>query len=372
MHRSLNILTHSNSLEPLGGIELSTLQDCLAFAERGHDIDLYFGEEGALRHRYETADISLYGPVNFNFRLRHPVEDLATFLPTARSARRARPDVLWLKRFELILWGQTVARWSGTPIVCHLHHKPNSRLTSALSHGVQHYIAASNFMRDAWTEAGINAEDVTVVYNAIPVSEYPRGGVAERRAARELLGIDPEVPVVLFYGRMIEEKGVGTLLRAWDNLGKTRGDAVLVMVGTVDDERDPALSRRHHNAGLASTRWFPMQSDVIPFLHAADLVAFPTWMQEGFGRVAIEAMLTGRPVIASRVGAVPEILSGPMSRFLVEPHDADELGAKILSLLDWREREPDLESGCVQWVLDRFPYDRHVNDVEDILVRFSR
>jgi glycosyltransferase involved in cell wall biosynthesis len=73
-----------------------------------------------------------------------------------------------------------------------------------------------------------------------------------------------------------------------------------------------------------------MQNGVIPFLHAADLIVAPSMLDEGFGRVVIEAMSTSRPVVASRVGAVPEILSGEMSRFLVDARDSVSLRERIL------------------------------------------
>jgi glycosyltransferase involved in cell wall biosynthesis len=256
--------------------------------------------------------------------------------------------------------------------VCHLHHKPNFRRTKELSLGVAHFIAVSNFMRDSWVETGIKPERISVVDNAVPKLQYPRGGIPERAAAREKLGIDPDVVVVLYYGWITQEKGVGTLLEAWARLGRDADRARLVLVGSPLTSEDAELDRQLRSIAPSSIQWFPMQSDVTIFLHAADLVVFPTWLDEGFGRVVIEGMSTGRPVIASRVGAVPEILSGPMARFLVEPRDSNELSAKIASLLDWRRTEPELAAACANWVDERYPFDGHVKAVEEVLLRYRR
>ncbi len=115
-----------------------------------------------------------------------------------------------------------------------------------------------------------------------------------------------------------------------------------------------------------------MQASVVPFLQAADVVIFPSLMPEAFGRVVIEAMSTGRPVIASCIGAVPEILDGPMARFLVEPGDAGELAAAMDSILDWRTTEPELAQLCADWVAVHFPYDAHVDQLERLLLRYAR
>jgi hypothetical protein len=61
-----------------------------------------------------------------------------------------------------------------------------------------------------------------------------------------------------------------------------------------------------------------------------------------------------------------------MERFTVEPRNADDLEAGIASLLDWRTREPELESACVDWVETRFPFDEHVTRIEQVLLKFSR
>jgi glycosyltransferase involved in cell wall biosynthesis len=186
------------------------------------------------------------------------------------------------------------------------------------------------------------------------------------------LDLPLDVPIVLYYGRMLRDKGVGTLLEAWSDLGLAPEEAQLVLVGSPSLTDDPGLNHQLAQLDSASVRWFPMQYDMRSFLHAADVVVFPSWLEEGFGRVVIEGLATGRPVIASRVGAVPEILVGPMDRFLVEPRDANDLGAKIRSVLDWRQREPALENQCAEWVNERYPYDAHVEGLEEVLSRYSR
>jgi glycosyltransferase involved in cell wall biosynthesis len=244
---------------------------------------------------------------------------------------------------------------------------PNEYRLSQFRRGVAHFVAVSDFLRDAWIRAGLDPDRVSVISNAVPPSEYPRGGLLERAAARQRLGLSVDSTIVLCYGRIILEKGIGTLLEAWARLGMSADQAQLVLVGSPSPFESPDLECQLRGMDASSIRWFSMQSDVIPFLHAADLVVFPTWLDEGFGRVVIEGMATGRPVIASRVGAVPEILSGSMDRFLVEPKNPDELASRIRSLLEWREKEPDLGTECADWIDERYPYAQHISDLESVL-----
>jgi glycosyltransferase involved in cell wall biosynthesis len=249
---------------------------------------------------------------------------------------------------------------------------PNEFRLSRLQHRVAHFVAVSNFMREAWIGAGLDAERVSVIVNALPPGGYPRGGLLERSAARERIGLSEDVNIVLCYGRMLREKGVGTLLKAWAELGLSPDEAQLVLVGSTTLLDDPELAQLFGELNPASIHLFPMQIDVVPFLHAADVVVFPTWLEEGFGRVVLEGLATGRPVIASRVGAVPEILSGAMTRFLVEPQNSSELRDAIASLLNWRRTEPELELECAQWVEARYSFEDHISAMENVLMKFRR
>lgn len=366
----LRILTHSMSLDPVGGIEMCTFQDSIALRSRGHSIDLMFARDGSFRVDYEAANVTLHGPVSFDFSLGHPVTGLRSFLGPAQWARSRHPNVLWLNRFEQIAWAETVATWSRTPIVCHLHHLLHPWGVGLFSRRVAHFIAVSDFMRDRWVKAGIQRGRISVVRNAVPPEAYPKGGDNEREAALTALGLPLNVPIVLYYGRIVPEKGVETLLAAWRQLETRRTPALLLLVGSPTPE-STEFARRMKNVCPDTTRWFQSQANMVPFLHAADVVVFPTLLEESFGRVIIEGMSTGRPVIASRIGATPELLSGPMSRFLVTPGDAEELSEKIEALLDWRHEEPGLASACQSWVIRNFPYDDHVSALEKNLLEYA-
>jgi glycosyltransferase involved in cell wall biosynthesis len=368
----LRVITESISLNPIGGIELCTFQDSIALSAEGHQISLFFGEDGVQRPRFEELGIRLEGPTNFEIDVYRPLTGLRRVAGPARWARTQRPDVLWLNRFEHIYWASAVAKWSQCPIVCQLHHMPSQRRLSPLHRRVAHFIAVSHFMRNEWVRAGLDPERVSVIENALPHDEYPRGGLAERTQARIELGLAPEAKIVLYYGRMMIEKGVGTLLDAWSELGLSPDEAQLVMVGSPSPFEHADFVEQLSGIDPAAVTWLPQQENVVPLLHAADVVVFPTWLEEGFGRVVIEGLSTGRPVIASRVGAVPEVLSGEMSRFLVEPRNPGDLATRIRELLNWRRDEPELEEACAQWVSTRYPYDRHLDLLYEALASHRR
>jgi glycosyltransferase involved in cell wall biosynthesis len=115
-----------------------------------------------------------------------------------------------------------------------------------------------------------------------------------------------------------------------------------------------------------------MRSDVVGPLHAADVVVVPSVYAEPFGRVVIEALSTGRPVIASSIGGIPEILTGDFARFLVPPGDAPALARKLGELLDWRTRDDGLAEACTDHVRQHFSKSSMVDAIEDRLANAAR
>jgi glycosyltransferase involved in cell wall biosynthesis len=115
-----------------------------------------------------------------------------------------------------------------------------------------------------------------------------------------------------------------------------------------------------------------MRSDVVGPLHAADVVVVPSVYAEPFGRVVIEALSTGRPVIASSIGGIPEILTGDLARFLVPAGDVTALTRKLGELLDWRTRDERLAEACVDHVRQHFSKSSMVDAIEDRLAHAAR
>jgi glycosyltransferase involved in cell wall biosynthesis len=182
--------------------------------------------------------------------------------------------------------------------------------------------------------------------------------------------VPADAPTALYYGRLTEAKGLHIALDAWQRLGPSHCDAHLLLAGDLEAGTDPGLAAMVTTLGrTGAATVLPSQRHVAPLLHAADVVLFPTLAQEAFGRVALEALVTGRPVIASDIGGVPEILAGPLAELLVPPGDADALATTLASLLRWREERPGLGTLCRTEAESRFSFDRHVDTVATALER---
>ena len=100
---------------------------------------------------------------------------------------------------------------------------------------------------------------------------------------------------------------------------------------------------------------------------AADALVLPSRCEETFGRVLVEVMACGIPAVGTAVGGVPEVLGGEFERFCVPPEDPSSLAEVLRSLSTWRLADPDLADRCRAHVNERFPLQRAIDRVAELL-----
>ena len=370
----MKVVTNVHATSPTGGVELHTLQTSQALAARGHDVHLLHVETGSLDAEYRSfcASVSRVRSVDFWFPVGHRARALALsqMLPAVAAAVRRRPDVLYGNRVYSTGWAVPAGLLTGTPVVCHLHGHSDQRPgdVALLNRHVARFVPVSQHVADQWAATGLDEARITVVHNGVDPDEYPAGGLDERTAARKALGLPDDAFVVTCVARLDPEKGVDVLLRAWELLGLPPGRGRLLLVGSsvTADDAGAHLAGLHGLAGDGVV-FLGNRRDVVTPLHAADVAVVPSRMAEPFGRTVIEALSTGRPVVASRVGGIPEILEGPLARFLVEPDDPAALADQLRSLRHWRDEEPGLAGMCRSRVETAFRLDQAVDRVEVVL-----
>lgn len=174
----------------------------------------------------------------------------------------------------------------------------------------------------------VSAESADVVYNGIDTDAFrPDATTGDR--VRDRYGVDDEF-VWLAVGRFFEMKDYPNLLAAFAAAGADR--SVLWIVG--HGEGEPAAKRVARSLSIEDrVRFLGVVDDVAPYMQAADaLVLASRW--EGFPMVLLEAQASGLPVVATRVGGVPELIDDGTTGLLVPPEDSDALGARMDELVD--------------------------------------
>jgi glycosyltransferase involved in cell wall biosynthesis len=356
-------------MAPAGGTELNVFQVARGLAQRGHAIDMMAARDGDLSVGYRTFCRSVTQRPVFDFARSTAARDLVRMTPAVVSAARKRPDVVYPNRLAEVVWAAAAGRLAGAPVVCHLHEIRHFRPGSFPNKHVRRFIAVSDFLRLEWAAVGLDPDLIDVVHNGVSSDDYPPGGAAERADTRVRLGLPPDAFIALYYGRIDPEKGLDVLLDAWRRLDLGGSEGVLLVVGSPsihDPDGDRYLAGLQESAPPGCV-WLPAQADVVVPLHAADVVVVPSVCAEGFPRAVVEGLATGRPVLASRIGGIPEILTGDFERFLVEPGDPGMLSAALQGLVGWEQREPTLAARCLAHVREHLSLDQLVEGVERTL-----
>ncbi len=169
--------------------------------------------------------------------------------------------------------------------------------------------------------------------------------VKDRVEARKKLGIDPACEAIVYVGRMDPKKGLLELVEAAAVLHTTRPNLHVYMVGDGPDRPLIENAVRVKNA-VSYVHALPGCSfdQVADWMAVADVVTLPSYM-EGCPNVILEALACGRPVVATNVGGIPEILNEECGR-LVSPRDSSALADALASSLD---RTWDAQAIAAHW-----------------------
>jgi glycosyltransferase involved in cell wall biosynthesis len=175
--------------------------------------------------------------------------------------------------------------------------------------------------------------------------------VRDRDAARAILGFPGSGRIILFVGQLVPVKAVNVLVSAWRKMlieGKTHPDDRLVIVG--DGPERSALAAQIPSSQRATVLFTGdiSQEGVARWLSAATVLCLPS-RNEGTPNVVIEALASGRPVVASRVGGVPEVVSDGRNGFLVEYGDDDMLADALCRALERHWDGAAISAGISDW-----------------------
>ncbi|MGI9076813.1 MAG: glycosyltransferase family 4 protein [Gemmatimonadaceae bacterium] len=231
-------------------------------------------------------------------------------------------------------------------------------------------VGVSDYVARRQVEVGlIPASRVVRIYNGHPVPiEIPvPDGTAQR-----LLGVAPERPLIVSASRASKEKGVPHLMRAFDDLMHRSKDLsprpVLVYAG--DGPQLPELRTLKDTLGANADILLPgYRRDAAQLIDGATIVVVPSVWQDAFPNAVLEAMLRAKPIVATRVGGIPELIDDGESGILVAPADERTLGDAMGALLRDPARARALGMMARQRAVVRFTPERQMRQVAAVLER---
>ena len=189
------------------------------------------------------------------------------------------------------------------------------------------------------TGYGVPPDKITIIPDGVDTNRFNPGVGGD--AVREQWKLGSE-PLIVFVGRLVRNKGLHVLLKAFMNLLKEAKDAKLAIVG--EETKTTLKQDKVFEELMGMIKKFNLHKSVklvgkateedLPKIYAAaDLVVLPSLM-EGFGMVLLEAMATAKPCVATQVGGIPEVVIDGKTGILVPPNDSLELYKAISAVLE--------------------------------------
>ena len=354
----------------LGGAELYLL-DYLKYYGRGSKVLLF--SEGAFAQslRAAGADVEVIAAPQKLLGVSREAKGYKSLgvasdvLAQARKVARTAGDyeVIFANSQKAFMVGALAALMARRSIIWCLHDiltaehfsAANRKLVIALANLTGALVVAnSQATADAFVQSGGRAARVRVVHNGIDVSAYGLGSVeVPETELRRDLGIG-DAPVVGVFSRLSEWKGQHVLLDALAELP----DVHALLVGDAlfgEDAYAERLREQVQRLGLEGrVHFLGFRRDIPELMQCVDIVAHTSVSAEPFGRVVVEGMLSEKPVIATRAGAIPEIIDDGKTGLMVEPGDAARLAAAIKEVLVEPGRAAALGAAARRAAQERF------------------
>ena len=380
--RVLRVIARLN----MGGPALHVAYLTAGLAERGYETTLVAGSlargEDSMAFVAEELGIEVQRIVELHREI-SVLRDAVAIVRLARLMRRVRPHILHTHTAKAGAVGRLAALLAGDarpPIVVHTFHGHVLRgyfdplrtagfrlLERWLARTSTALVAVSPQVRDDLVALGVAPrERFAVVRLGIELEQRVATARDGRGEHRRVLGVGPDRFAVGWIGRMTGVKRTEDVLRAFRRLRDGGVDACLFMIGDGPDRA--AVERRAHELGVMRDTFFlGYQEEVAPFYAAFDAMILPS-INEGTPVSAIEALAAGRPVVATRVGGVPDVVRDGEDGFLVDPGDVDALADRLTRLAADPELRERLGASGRARVIPRYSVERLVDDI-DLLYR---
>ena len=322
-------------------------------ASNGFDVKGVSSEGEELREVYENEGIVMEA-INMSRKIT-PFQDLKSLWEMWNFLRKEKPQIVHTHTPKAGIIGMLAARLAGVPHRLHtvaglplmeatgtkrkiLNFVEKLTYSSATrvypnSKGLYDFILQNNFTQSNklkiianGSSNGIN----TTFFSPEQVSE------TEKAALREKLNIQPDDFVFVFVGRIVSDKGINELIKAFSQLQTAENNELtgikLLLVGGLESDLDPlnpeTLAEINQNKGIISAGF---QQDVRPFFAISDALAFPSY-REGFPNVVMQAGAMGLPSIVSDINGCNEIIVEGENGLIIPSKNVEKLKEKMLTL----------------------------------------
>ena len=328
-----------------GGAQENTFHTVRLANRARYDVDLISGvitgSEDSMEDQVRAAGIGIIRVPHLS-RNPHPVHDYRAYRFLKSLFQEKQYDIVHTHTSKAGFLGRLAAHHAGVPIIVHTPHghifhgyfsspmtrfytllerhaaRKSDALIALTERGIEEHLAHGVGRRDQWS----------AIFSGIDLGPF-ENAIRMRRETREGLGIKPDTLLVGAAGRLEPVKGFAYFVEAAHLLVEECPEVRFVLAG--DGSQRSFLEGQAADLSL-QFEFLGMRDDIPALMAAMDLFVLPS-LNEGMGRVLLEAAAAGVPVVATAVGGVPEIVKDGVTGLLVPPEDATALAGAMQRLL---------------------------------------
>lgn len=383
MSKVIHIITRLD----MGGSAQNTLLTCMGLSEKynvilahglSHESHMTEAESRSVARfvaKAENKGVNVI-PLSALIRKINPFQDLRAFISLWRLIIREKPAIVHTHSSKAGILGRWAAKMAG---VCFIVHTPHGHvfyghfgsMTSRLFLLVEKFSALITDCMIALTE-GEKKEyiklsiscltSIETIHSGVDINRYMKTRI-KTEEKKISLGLNPKKLVVGTVGWLLSIKGPMVLLKAMGRIWQKHSDVELVYVGKGEIEEE--LKAEAIRMGVSdSVTFLGWRDDVHEIMPVFDLFVLPS-LNEGMGRVLVEAMASGKPVVGSNVGGIPDLIKNGHNGFLVEPGDEIDLSVAIEKVLtDAKMRDEMGRKG--KTMVRNFGVEKMVEKIDDL------
>lgn len=296
---------------------------------------------------------------------------------TELAAEAHRHDVVFANSQKALVAAGPASWWAGRPLVWNLHDILTADHFSAFNRGIavrfanafaDRVIVNSEATRKAFAQSGGAHRRCDVVYNGLEPRRFKALPTEQLVALRDQMGLSPDTPTVGVFSRLAPWKGQHVLIDTLPALPNLHALLVGDALFQGDHTYAQTLEERAAQRGVADrVHFLGFRDDVPALMQVVDVVAHTSTAPEPFGRVIVEGMLAGTPVVATRAGGAREIIDHAVNGLLVTPGDADALANALQRLLDTPDYALSIATAAHNHAASKFSRHAMLRRIDEVL-----
>lgn len=356
-------ILYLNHVSYIGGAEIALL-DLLRYMDKNTCTPVAFVPEGELTNRIHQLNIRCVRIPVLDGLNRYTLPHFIKALPQlALRISKENPDLLHANTNFMSQYSGVLSKLTGIPAVGHIQDiEPLGRMGRWTVRQNTKLIALSKAVKDYLLEEQVPEQQIVRVYHGVDLHQYQPVSTPSSSGSH---------PVIIgLVGQIGERKGHRYFLEAAKRIVQHHPDVNFWIVGkepTHSKERYTELLYQYveDNQLKQHMKFWGFRTDIPEILGRLDILVLAS-LQEPFGKIVIEAMAMQKPVVASRVGGVPEIVVDGKTGFLVPPGNSDALYYALEQLLSDREKRENMGREGRKRVEQYFSLETTVRETERV------